>query len=222
MAISLDYLTIESSTPASACVIWLHGLGANGHDFAPIVPQLGLQRQDIRFIFPHAPAIPVSLNFGYVMPAWFDISELSREKGSVDLVGLESASFGIQALIEQQEAQGIPSNKIALVGFSQGGALALVVGLRYSKPLAGIGALSTFLPDIKTHSLKLDEANQHTPILFCHGSEDEIIPLEYANHSVKDLRSLGYSVAWHEYEMPHTVCLQETQDIGAWLKQILA
>jgi phospholipase/carboxylesterase len=221
MSEPLRHVTVESRLPAKACIIWLHGLGADGHDFAPIVPQLTLGREDVRFIFPHAPLRPITLNLGMMMPAWFDMSDVSRHRG-IDMEGVEQSALAVQYLIEQQNAQGIASDKIVVMGFSQGGGIALYVGLSYAQKLAGIGALSTFLPHPESYALQPHTANQETPILFCHGTGDLVISLKDAKASVADLTRLGYQVEWHEYPMAHSVCGEELQDISRWLRTVLA
>lgn len=221
MSHTLEQVVIEPTSTAQYAVIWLHGLGADGHDFAPIVPQLQLAQDNIRFIFPHAPVIPVTINFGMSMRAWFDIVELDRRKG-IDMDGASESSAAVQAIIAEQEKQGIASENIILGGFSQGGAVALYTGLTYPKKLAGIFGLSTFLPHPEAYEVIPHDANQQTPILMCHGAQDPLIPLSYATSSVTDLKNMGYDVEWHEYPMEHAVCPQEIVDISQFLQRVIA
>jgi len=216
----LDALVIEPQQPATAAVIWLHGLGADGHDFEPIVPELGLGDAPIRFIFPHAPQRPVTINMGYVMRAWYDITAPDLGQGQ-DEAGTRESERLLQAWIEHEIAQGIPAERIILAGFSQGGAIALHTGLRYRQKLGGIMALSTYLPLADTVADEKHAANADIPIFMAHGSDDPIIPLAFAAQSRDQLVSLGHTVEWHEYPMPHSVCMEEIQAISAWLQQRL-
>ncbi len=218
----LNYIEQNPALPAVATVIWLHGLGASGHDFENIPPVLNLPSDlPVRFIFPHAPTRPVSINAGYIMPAWYDIYSLDRG-GREDEAGvLESASH-IAQLIEQEEAKGIPSDKIVLAGFSQGAAMALQTALHYPKKLAGVFALSGYLPLSHQFGERLSEANRKIPIYMAHGTQDGVVPLQYAEHSKAYLIQHGYSVEWQTYPMAHEVCLEEiraiSQHLIAWLK----
>lgn len=210
----LEHITIEPQTPAKKAVIWLHGLGADGADFEPIVPQL--KQQDTRFIFPHAPVRPITINGGMAMRAWFDIHGLDLES-RVDWEGLEAAEQDIVELINQQIAAGIPSNQIYLAGFSQGGALALYTGLRFNQKLAGVIGLSTFLPI--QHPITCDPSNQDTPFFVAHGSKDNVVPVVFGNMITQWLQHKGYTVDWHEYKMAHQVCGEEITDLARWLSR---
>ena len=216
-------IVIESGAgPADSCVIWLHGLGADGHDFEPIVPELHLPPDlNIRFIFPHAPMIPVTINQGFVMRAWYDIAsaEIASEP---DEAGIRSSAELVNTIVEEQIAAGISADRIVLAGFSQGGAIVLQAGLRQSKSLAGIMALSTYLPIPEKLAAEKAEANQNIPIFLAHGAIDQVIPVELAYTTRGQLEKAGYQLEWHEYEhMPHSVSLDEINHISAWLQNIL-
>ena len=202
---------------ADFAVIWLHGLGADGHDFEPIVPELELSLA-IRFMFPHAPEIPVSINNGMVMPAWYDIKSAQINQFE-DKEGIERSQQAVLALIENEIKRGIPSDKIILAGFSQGGAIALHTGLRYQKPLAGIMGLSTYLPLTDTLEKEIHPANRETPILQMHGLYDQIIPLALAENTSTILQQFGYTSEFHTYPMEHSVCVEEIADISKWIQQ---
>lgn len=206
----------------SKTVIWIHGLGDSGHGFAPIVPQLDLHGcPDIRFIFPHAPEIPVSINNGYVMPAWYDIRDAdiaSRE----DEGGLRASQKAIEALIERENQRGISTDNIVLAGFSQGCAMVLQTGLRHPKKLAGMMCLSGYLPLGHTLAEERHTANATTPILMAHGKHDPMVPMRRAEQSRDFLSALGYRIAWREYNMEHSLCDAEIDDISAWLRQTLS
>lgn len=216
----LSTVEIAPQGPVRASVIWLHGLGADGHDFEPIVPALGLDGHGVRFVFPNAPQIPVSINMGAVMPAWYDIRSIDLGR-RVDEGGVRSSATKISALLERENARGIPWEKIVLAGFSQGGAMALHVGLRHPQKLAGLMALSCYLVDADTLEAEAAAANKGTPILQVHGTGDPMVPVQSGEAARDRLQQLGYSVAWHTYNMGHEVCLEEVQTIGAWLKQRL-
>ncbi len=212
---------IETAANPDAAVIWLHGLGADGHDFEPVVDQLALPPDSrIRFIFPHAPHRPVTLNGGYVMRAWYDIHSLERGARQ-DREGLEEARGLVDALIQRERERGIAASRIVLMGFSQGGAVALHAGLRRDEPVAGIGALSTYLP---LHHLLAEERhpNSHdTPIFMAHGLYDPVVTYDIGLSSRDHLLELGYHVEWHEYPMEHSLCPQEIDDIARWLSERL-
>jgi len=212
---------MRNTQPApTAAVIWMHGLGADGHDFEPIVPELGLPAGlAVRFIFPHAPVRPVTLNNGMAMRAWYDILELGG--GKEDGEGLRESQVAVEALIAQEEARGIVAGRIVLAGFSQGGAIAFQAGLRHPQRLAGIMALSTYLPLAGTVEAERHVANRDLPVFMAHGSVDPMISIGRAQESRKMLEALGYPVEWHEYPMPHSVCPQEIADISAWLVKTL-
>ncbi|MFK3616215.1 alpha/beta hydrolase [Coxiella burnetii] len=213
----LESITIPSTKPAVGSIIWLHGLGADGHDFADIVPRLGLPEDlHLRFLFPHAPIRPITVNANMQMRAWYDIyslEDLSRE----DKNGIAQTQQSINQLIEQEILSGIPSDRIILAGFSQGGAMSLYTGLRYSKPLAGIIALSTYLPLANHLPKESRAANRSIPIFIAHGSADPVLPIILGKQTAHLLKELGYAVEWHEYSMEHQVCQEEIEAIGKWL-----
>lgn len=217
----LQRIEIESASHPTAAVIWLHGLGASGDDFAAIVPELDLTGcAPIRFVFPHAPTMPVSVNNGYVMPAWYDIknADLVRQE---DPAGIYASARAIEALIANEVARGIAPEHIVLAGFSQGCAMALHTGLRHGARLAGIMALSGYLPLADTLATERHPANFTTPIYMAHGTADTVIPLARAEASRQALLAQGYAVQWHAYPMPHSVHPQEVADIGAFLQSVL-
>ncbi len=216
MAIELHCLEAQSGDEPVGTVIWLHGLGADATDFEPLVPMLDLARP-LRFVFPNAPERAVTVNGGMVMRAWYDIDPGAPLSGTDDI--RESANQ-IAALIEREQANGVPADKITLAGFSQGGVIALHVGLRHEQALAGIMALSTYVHD---HEHLIDEislANAGVPIFMAHGMSDPMIPINRAVMSRQALESLNYSVSWHQYGMGHQVCPEEISDIAQWLNQI--
>ena len=219
----LDALEVEigpaSAGAPDASIIWLHGLGADGHDFEPIVPALSLPSGlRARFVFPHAPVQSVTINYGHVMPAWYDVYGDGRQ----DADGIRVSQGRIEALIARERARGVSTRRIVLAGFSQGGAIALQTGLRHPERLAGILALSTYLPLAETLGAEANPANRDVPIFMAHGTEDPVIPLQRAAISRDQLRKLGHQVEWHEYPMPHAVCPEEIADVGAWLGRVLA
>lgn len=216
----LPAVVIEPARPATASVIWLHGLGADGYDFEPIVPALGLGSAPVRFIFPHAPHRPVTINSGYVMRAWYDIAQPELNKGE-DESGMRDSEQHLRTWIEHEKALGIPAAKIVLAGFSQGGAIALHTGLRYPERLAGIMALSSYLPLADTVDEERHAANSDVPIFMAHGLEDPVVPLHLAQQSLARLEAHGNPVEWHDYPMPHSVCQQEIEDIANWLTAVL-
>ena len=209
-----------ASDNATHSVIWLHGLGANGHDFEPIVDELTLA-QNIRFIFPHAPEIPVTINNGMIMPAWYDI-RLSQIDMAQDADGIKKSQHEILALIERETERGIKSENIILAGFSQGGAIALHTALRYEKPLAGIMALSTYLPLAETVEHEINDANINTPIFLAHGIHDPVVPLQLASNTQTTLNKLGYSTELKKYEMEHSVCPEEIDNISDWINTCIS
>lgn len=214
----LDAVVLSPPGTHAASVIWLHGLGADGHDFEPMVPQLDLPAEHgIRFVFPNAPKRPVTINAGLVMPAWYDVRHADL-RGGEDADGIVESAGSIEQLIQVETNRGIDAGKIALAGFSQGGAVALHCGLRHSEKLAGILALSTYLPLPERLASEASTANRGTPIFMAHGLFDPIVPIHQSRDSCAQLRSAGYEVEWHDYPMPHGVCPQEIADIGAWLK----
>ena len=215
---SADAVVLAPAAPAAASVIWLHGLGADGHDFVPIVPELKLPAEPgVRFVFPHAPVRPVTLNNGMRMRAWYDIRTLTAE-GRADETGLRESGATLADYIAKEQAAGIEPSRIVVAGFSQGGAVALHAGLRYAEPLAGILALSSYLPLAATLATERSAANRETPILMCHGLYDPVLPHGLGVMARDALRALGYTVEWKEYPMQHQVCLPEIEAIGAWLQ----
>ncbi len=213
----LDHIELTTGKAPQYTVIWLHGLGADGHDFEPIVPMLGLPADPaIRFVFPHAPHRPVTINGGMVMRAWYDVSALDFVSEE-DATGIEQSAESIVKLIGREAASGIPPERIVLAGFSQGGAIVLHAGLRHPQPLAGIVALSTYLPLAARLPYEAHSANRGTPIFMGHGSFDPLLPVTLGEHSRDYLTRFGYRVEWHAYPMEHAVHLDEIRDIGVWL-----
>jgi len=219
--VSRETVEVETGPDPAGSVIWLHGLGADGHDFEPIVPQL-IRRGEraLRFVFPHAPIRPVTLNNGYAMRAWYDIVSLER-RGPEDEPGIRASQATIEGLIRRENERGVPTGKIVLAGFSQGGALALVTGTRYPEKLAGIMALSCYLLLAHRFDAERSPANQTTPIFLAHGLEDPVVAPVLGEHARAALQAAGYSVEWHTYSMPHSVCPQEVADIAAWLRRVV-
>ena len=218
----LETIQLETAPDPTASVIWMHGLGADGSDFVPIVKELNLAGcPAIRFVFPHAPAIPVTVNRGYVMRAWYDVLNADFVRRE-DEKGLRASQVAIERLIEQEKSRGIAANRIVLAGFSQGCAMTLQTGLRHPEKLAGLLCLSGYLPLHTAIASERHAANNDTPIFMAHGETDQVIPIDRAEQSRDLLQSLGYTVAWHAYGMPHSVCREEIDDISAWLKRVLA
>ncbi|HOB01608.1 MAG TPA: alpha/beta hydrolase-fold protein [Casimicrobium huifangae] len=218
----LDCITLEPDSPATACVIWMHGLGADGNDFVPIVPELNLPTgHGVRFVFPNAPTMPVTINGGYVMRAWYDIVSAELDKRA-DESGVRRSQALIEELIADQRSKGIAADRILLAGFSQGGVIALQTGLRHPEKLAGIMALSTYLACADSLGVEASAANRKIPLFMVHGSMDPVIPVALAKLSKARLETHGYKVEWHEYGMPHSVCAEEIDDIAAFLKRVLA
>ncbi|MCF6193862.1 MAG: alpha/beta hydrolase [Kangiellaceae bacterium] len=201
-------------------IIWLHGLGADGHDFEPVVNELNLT-QAVRFIFPHAPTMPVTINNGLSMPAWYDIKSAQIDSQQ-DEAGIQQSQKLILALIEREIERGVQSTNIILAGFSQGGAIALHAGLRYEKQLAGIMGLSTYLPLIDSVENEMSDANRETPILLAHGAHDPIVPFELAEKTNQFLKQLNYQSELHSYVMEHSVCPEEINTISDWINQCFA
>jgi phospholipase/carboxylesterase len=219
-AAPLETLEIETGRDPRSSVIWLHGLGADGHDFEPIVGELELPQEAIRFVFPHAPMQPVTINGGMVMRAWYDIvsQDLARRE---DANGVRASQRLVEALIQREKSRGSEARRIVLAGFSQGGAIVLQTGLRHSERLAGVMALSTYVPIADALAAERDPANADVPIFFAHGKQDPVIGIDRAERSRDLLLSLGYAVEWHPYAMPHAVCAQEIADMGDWLRRVL-
>lgn len=216
----LNCIEINPQTPAIGSVIWLHGLGADGNDFVPIVPELKLPATlPIRFIFPNAPMRPVTINNGYVMPAWYDIFSMAINQ-RIDSTGIAESVKQIEQIIAREEQRGIPSNKIVLAGFSQGSVVALTTGLGYAKKLAGILALSGYLPDADQAMASASTENKTTPIFVGHGISDTVVPQFLGLHAYDVLNRNGYPVSWHSYMMQHSVCEEEIADIGTWLQKV--
>ncbi len=212
-------VVLEPAPRAEAAVIWLHGLGADGHDFVPIVQELGLPEDPaIRFIFPHAPVRAVSINNGMQMRAWYDITPDMRRQ---DAAGIAESAKTVQGYIDAQVAAGIAADHIVLAGFSQGGAITLHTGLRQKEKLAGLLALSTYVPLPEAFAKEANPARRDTPILMCHGTADPMLPHQLGTWSRDLLQQAGFEVTWKEYPMQHQVCLEEIQDISAWLREKL-
>ena len=212
---SVDAIRIETGSKPEAAVIWLHGLGADGHDFEPIVPELELESA-VRFVFPHAPIRPVTINQGMRMRAWYDILQLGG--GPEDEPGLRASQKITEELIR---AQGLPASKIVLAGFSQGGAIVLQTALRYPERLAGVVALSTYLPLAAAVAAERSDANRDLPMFMAHGQYDDLIPMSRARASREHLEKLGYKIEWHDYPMPHSVCAPEIADISAFFSKVI-
>jgi phospholipase/carboxylesterase len=219
--VAREAVEIETGRNPQAAVIWLHGLGADGHDFEPIVPQLAASSgRALRFIFPHAPMRPVTLNAGYVMRAWYDIIALDR-RAAEDEAGIRASQALITELIRRENARGIGTGNIVLAGFSQGGALALFSGTRYPERLAGIIGLSCYPLLADRFAAERNPANQSTPIFLAHGTQDPVVAPALGEAACRQLQTAGYAVEWHAYSMPHSVCPQEVVDIAAWLRRVL-
>ena len=212
---------VEPTVPATAAVVWLHGLGADGHDFEPVAAELGRAGLDgIRYVFPHAPVRPVTINGGMEMRAWYDIAGSDFDRRA-DEEGVRESAGIARALVDEQVARGIAAERIVLAGFSQGGAIALYAGLRFPFRLAGILALSTYLPAPRSLEAQAHPANRGVPIFLAHGSQDPVIALSFSERSRAALAALGYVVEVHTYPMPHSVCAEEIRDIENWLSRVL-
>lgn len=219
---ALEVVEISTGPAPTAAVIWLHGLGADGHDFEPVVPQLMWPgAPDIRFVFPHAPVRPVTINDGMEMRAWYDIVSISLGRDH-DQQGIAQSVNQAAALIGLERERGIAADRIVLAGFSQGGAIAIQLALRYPETLAGLIALSTYM--LLDHRLENDrlEANRSLPVFFGHGKSDPMVPCRLGETAAERLRSMGHPVEWHSYPMQHSVCPQEIADLSAWLQNCLA
>jgi phospholipase/carboxylesterase len=225
MPSQLESIELETKPNPTAAVIWMHGLGADGNDFVPIVNEIDLSgAPGIRFIFPHAPTRPVTINNGHVMRAWYDIAfgDLEGKTRKADEKGVRESQAQIGQLIARENSRGIAASKIVLAGFSQGGAIALHTGLRYPETLAGVMALSTYLPLAESFAQEATPANAKTPVFMAHGTHDPVVPYAMGNSSREQLQQAGYALVWHEYPMQHSVCLEEVADIGRWLTSVLA
>lgn len=213
----LDRITIEPKVPATSCVIWLHGLGDSGDGFAPIVPELGLPNNHaVRFIFPHAPQQPVTINQGYVMRSWYDIKSMDLHNRA-DMAGVLESETNVCDLIQEQVDSGIPASNIVLAGFSQGGVVGMFTGLRYPEKLAGIMALSCYLPNADALPENLSAANSDTAILQQHGDNDDVVPVQAGKMANRLLKAKNYPVKWQTYPMAHNVHPTQVRDIATWL-----
>ena len=219
----LPSIELETAASPRYSVIWLHGLGADGSDFEPIVPELGLaDAPGVRFIFPHAPQMPVTCNGGYVMPAWYDIISLEPHSRVVDEAGIVASRSAIRRLIARENQRGVPSERIFLAGFSQGGAVVYTTALTHPEPLAGLIALSTYLPVETLVNAEATSANKSLPIFAAHGLDDDVVSPPLGQMARKFVETQGHTVDWHEYPMPHSVCIEEVRDIGRWLNARMA
>lgn len=219
MSSVLPHITIETGKSPQHSIIWLHGLGADGEDFVPIAEEMSLPLA-VRYIFPHAPKQPVTINGGFVMRAWYDIAA-AEIHAQQDAAGIRASQAEIEKLIAREKQRGIAAENIFLAGFSQGGAIVLQTGLRHEEKLGGILALSTYLPLAETLADEASKAAKRSPIFMAHGRNDPIVPYGLGKSSADKLRELDYRLEWHEYSMQHSVCMEEIADIGAWLAQRL-
>lgn len=219
---ALETIETETGSRPGATVVVLHGLGADGNDFVPITRELDLARAGpVRFVFPHAPVIPVTINNGYRMRAWYDI--LGMDRGSrEDEAGLRKSMAAVEQLLQREKERGMPADRIILAGFSQGCAMALMTGLRHKERLAGIVGMSGYLPLARTTQAERSDANALTPIFMGHGQQDNVVDIARGEASRDALRALGYQVEWHDYPMAHSVCMEELGDLGRWLVTTLA
>jgi phospholipase/carboxylesterase len=218
----LDTIDIETGPGPRTSIIVLHGLGADGNDFVPFAQEIDLHAiGPVRWVFPHAPVMPVTINGGYRMRAWYDVlaGDLRQRQ---DESGLRRSQAMVEELIAREKERGTPAGRVVLAGFSQGCAMALLTGLRHAEKLAGIVGMSGYLPLAETTQQERGEANQLTPIFLAHGTTDPVVPLAAGEMSRDALRALGYEVQWHEYPMPHSVCMEEVRDLNAWLLKVLA
>ncbi|QNM95569.1 alpha/beta hydrolase [Chitinimonas koreensis] len=219
----LDHIEVETRPDPAWAVIWMHGLGADGNDFVPVVPELGLDDgPGVRFIFPHAPMIPVTCNNGYVMRAWYDIVLFDNIDRHADEAGIRANREAIRALIARENRRGIPTERIFVAGFSQGGAMAYSVGLTHPERLAGIVALSTYIPSPKLIEAEANAANAATPVFAAHGAQDPVVPPILGERAAEAVKAAGHPLQWHTYRMPHSVCLAEIEEIGRWFKARMA
>src|SRR5262245_31362732 len=217
----LDAVEIGTGRSPQWAVLWMHGLGADGHDFEPIVPEIDLPKGlAVRFVFPHAPMRPVTINGGAVMRAWYDVTGQGGVRRE-DEQGVRESQRNIEALIEREKKRRLPANQILLAGFSQGGAMALQTGRRHPERLAGLVVLSSFLPLADKLAAEASVANRDVPIFMAHGTHDPLIPLSRGHESRDRLLGQGYRIEWYEYRMPHSVCAEEIADLSAWLRTAL-
>ena len=219
----LPAIEIETTPNPRFSVIWLHGLGADGSDFEPVVPELGLDEScGTRFIFPHAPMIPVTCNGGYVMRAWYDIISLDANNRQIDDAGIVASREAIRRLVEREVARGVPAARVFIAGFSQGGAVAYATALTHPEKLGGVIALSTYIPNRDWLAAEISLANRTTPIFAAHGRDDDVVAPVLGLAARDFLVERGYPVEWHDYAMPHSVCIEEIEAIGQWLRRIMA
>lgn len=217
----MDSIEINPEDPPAATIIWLHGLGADGHDFLPLVPELDIpEAMPLRFVFPHAPMRSVTINAGMVMRAWYDVLAVEGPR-NIDMDQLLESADSLEDIIRNELERGMPSERILLAGFSQGGALALHTGLRYTGKLAGIMALSCYLPLAERLAEEKSDVNQETPLMMAHGTLDPVIPVAKAIRTRQELTRLGYHVYWRQYDIQHTLCPEEIHDIRSWLLETL-
>lgn len=218
----LPAVEITTASHPTHSVIWLHGLGADGHDFEPVVNEFDIDRlPPTRFVFPHAPERAVTINAGYIMRAWYDIVSMDFSERREDPAGVLESAAQVEALIARENARGIPDERIVLAGFSQGGAIALHTGLRHPRRLAGVLALSTYVPLADTLVAEVAEANRDVPIFMAHGQHDPVIPYAFGKRSGDLLTAEGYPLEWHGYSMEHSLCLEEVRDIESWFASVL-
>jgi phospholipase/carboxylesterase len=216
----LRAVEIETGGAVRSAIVWMHGLGADGHDFEPIVPHLGLKDRGVRFVFPHAPRRAVTINGGLLMPAWFDVR--SQDFGAdIDASGIRASVVQVEGLIAREKERGVPAERIVLAGFSQGGVIALCTALRHPERLAGVLGLSTFLPAEALVEGDLSAANAGLPVFMGHGDEDPMIPIEWAEAARDRLQTLSYPVTWKSYPMAHQVCAEEIADLASWIRERL-
>jgi phospholipase/carboxylesterase len=217
---ALDGVVVETGPRPTFTILWMHGLGADGHDFEPLVPELAdASLPALRFVFPHAPVRPVTLNNGYRMRAWYDIIGIDR-RSAEDFEGIQASADAIGALIERERQAGIPAARMAIAGFSQGGAMALHIATRHAEKLAGVIALSCYLPLAHELATRRHAANLTTPIFMAHGTQDPVVPISLGDDSRQVLENAGYQVEWHRYPMPHSLCEPEVADIRTFLARI--
>ena len=221
MADSLQTIEIETRPNPSHSVIWLHGLGADGNDFVPIVQELALPAIGIRFVFPHAPMRAVTINGGFVMRAWYDIvsQDIARKE---DELGLRQSQTMVEELIAREAARGVPANRVVIAGFSQGGVIALQTALRHPRRLAGAMSLSAYLPLVDKIDRERNAANNDMPVFLGHGTSDNVVPLVLGKASRDQLIKMGYDVDWHQYPMAHSVCAEELEDLSGWFSRVLS
>jgi phospholipase/carboxylesterase len=218
---NVETIEVETGREPTGCIIWMHGLGADGHDFEPIVPELVRpDERALRFVFPNAPVRPVTINNGYAMRAWYDIIGIDRHSAQ-DEQGIRASDALVRALIQRENERGIRTERIVLAGFSQGGAIALFTGTRHPEKLAGIMALSCYMLMGPTFAAERSAPNQATPIFMAHGTQDPVVAPQLGMETRQLLEKAGYAVEWHSYAMPHSVCPQEVADIAAWLRRVL-